>query len=140
MNWTRRKVLGSLGAVATALHWPPRSFAVETADVIVIGAGFAGLNAAINLVDEGARVLVLEASDRVGGRAFTADHVEGQPEFGASDIGPYYGRIRDMARRLDLDIKDDQAVASAGEFLLEALYVSNRLSKFASAAGTGYRR
>jgi monoamine oxidase len=104
INWTRRKVLGSLGAVATALHWPPRSFAAETADVIVIGAGFAGLNAAINLVDEGARVLVLEASDRVGGRAFTADHVEGQPEFGASDIGPYYGRIRDMARRLNVEL------------------------------------
>jgi magnesium chelatase subunit I len=51
-----------------------------------------------------------------------------------------YEAATDMARRLDLDIKDDQAVASAGEFLLEALYVSNRLSKFASAAGTGYRR
>ncbi|MAG16921.1 MAG: magnesium chelatase [Phycisphaerae bacterium] len=51
-----------------------------------------------------------------------------------------YEAATDMARRLDLDIKDDQSVASAGEFLLEALYVSNRLSKFASAAGTGYRR
>ena len=38
-------------------------------DVIVIGAGFAGLSAAVALADRGARVLVLEARPRLGGRA-----------------------------------------------------------------------
>ena len=38
-------------------------------DVIVIGAGFAGLSAATRLAREGARVLVLEARARLGGRA-----------------------------------------------------------------------
>ena len=38
-------------------------------DVIVIGAGFAGLSAAVRLVESGARVLVLEARSRLGGRA-----------------------------------------------------------------------
>lgn len=38
-------------------------------DVIVIGAGFAGLAAATALVHEGARVLVLEARPTLGGRA-----------------------------------------------------------------------
>src|SRR5947208_15335877 len=38
-------------------------------DVIVIGAGFAGLSAASRLTRQGARVLVLEARGRLGGRA-----------------------------------------------------------------------
>jgi squalene-associated FAD-dependent desaturase len=38
-------------------------------DVIVIGAGFAGLSAAVRLADQGARVLVLEARALLGGRA-----------------------------------------------------------------------
>src|SRR5439155_2633146 len=38
-------------------------------DVVVIGAGFAGLSAAVRLTARGARVLVLEARARLGGRA-----------------------------------------------------------------------
>ena len=46
---------------------------ITTFDVVVIGAGFAGLSAATRLTREGARVLVLEARARLGGRA-TAFH------------------------------------------------------------------
>ena len=38
-------------------------------DVIVVGAGFAGLSAAVRLVEHGARVLVVEERRRLGGRA-----------------------------------------------------------------------
>ena len=40
-------------------------------DVIVIGAGFAGLAAATELADRGVDVRVLEARDRVGGRVWS---------------------------------------------------------------------
>src|SRR5262245_27261172 len=45
---------------------------IETAcDVVVVGAGAAGLAAAARLAREGIAVCVLEARDRVGGRIFT---------------------------------------------------------------------
>jgi squalene-associated FAD-dependent desaturase len=40
-------------------------------DAAVVGAGFAGLSAAVRLARRGARVLVLEARSRLGGRATT---------------------------------------------------------------------
>jgi len=48
-------------------------FANESVDVIVVGAGFAGLIAARELKNAGQSVIVLEARDRIGGRVWT-DH------------------------------------------------------------------
>jgi squalene-associated FAD-dependent desaturase len=48
-------------------------------DVVVVGAGFAGLSAAVRLTRRGSRVLVLEARSRLGGRATAfADAVTGE--------------------------------------------------------------
>ncbi|KAF5228564.1 hypothetical protein FAUST_10994 [Fusarium austroamericanum] len=44
----------------------------NTYDVIVIGAGFAGLVAARDLAAKGLQVLIIEARDRIGGRTWTA--------------------------------------------------------------------
>jgi zeta-carotene desaturase len=46
------------------------------ADVVVIGAGFAGLSAAMRLADAGCRVVVVEESPRLGGRASTFEDRE----------------------------------------------------------------
>ncbi len=103
----RRQFLGSAlaGAVAATL---PR--AVRTApriNVLVLGAGLSGLHAALLLEEQGARVTVLEASDVVGGRMRTA-MLDGQPfELGASDVGGDYGRVIDMARRMNVALSPE---------------------------------
>lgn len=56
----------------------------QDADVIVVGAGFAGLAAANKLQQQGLSVIVLEARDRLGGRAWTMDHKGTALEIGAS--------------------------------------------------------
>ena len=60
-----------------------------TPDVIVIGAGFAGLSAATALVEHGARVLVLEARPSLGGRASAVrDPATGKSSTTASTSSP----------------------------------------------------
>lgn len=61
-------------------------------DVIVIGAGFAGLTSARDQHDAGRSVLVLEARDRIGGRTHY-DYLEGldqKVEFGGTWVMPTY--------------------------------------------------
>jgi monoamine oxidase len=54
--------------------------------VVIIGAGVAGLTAARELSAAGARVLVLEARDRLGGRVMTHHTAEGPVELGAEFV------------------------------------------------------
>jgi len=58
--------------------------------VIVVGAGLAGLTAAINLARDGFRVLVYEAQPRIGGRADFRPDPAGSP-FGLKQLEAYTG-------------------------------------------------
>ncbi len=48
-------------------------------DAVVVGAGAAGIGAGRALADTGCRFAIVEARDRVGGRAWTIDSGEGYP-------------------------------------------------------------
>lgn len=55
----------------------------------VVGAGFAGLTAALRLKQAGRSVALLEARDRVGGRTFTEVRSDGAwIDRGGAWIGP----------------------------------------------------
>jgi monoamine oxidase len=74
------------------------------ADVIVVGAGLAGLAAARALLAGGAEPLVLEARDRVGGRTLNEDVGDGKVvEVGGEWVGPTQDRVAELARELEID-------------------------------------
>ncbi|WP_127454255.1 FAD-dependent oxidoreductase [Streptomyces sp. B29(2018)] len=69
-------------------------------DVVVIGAGFAGLSAADALVRDGLAVRLLEARPRVGGRALTRFLADGtQLDLGGQWIGPTQRHMADLVHR-----------------------------------------
>jgi monoamine oxidase len=74
--------------------------AEERADVVMVGAGFAGLTAARALHEAGHSVVVLEARDRVGGRTCTEEHHGTWIDLGGQWIGPGQDRIGALVAEL----------------------------------------
>jgi monoamine oxidase len=85
-QFNRRRLL-QLSMLATAYSLAEKktaqAAAAKDADVIVVGAGVAGLSAASHLRSAGRSVIVLEARDRTGGRIWTSREVPGM----VADLG-----------------------------------------------------
>ncbi|MEP3890229.1 MAG: NAD(P)/FAD-dependent oxidoreductase [Hellea sp.] len=100
----RRMVLGGLAALPACRA----SGSKLNAEVIILGAGLAGLHAARLLSAEGKDILVLEGASRIGGRLHTLDHGNlSYTEGGGEQIGASYARLIDTARQLDVDLIPD---------------------------------
>src|SRR5947208_7983165 len=74
----RRLLRGGIG-LAGALALPVRAARAADPHVVVVGAGLAGLAAAHDLLAQGVKVTVLEARNRIGGRAYTESTTFGLP-------------------------------------------------------------
>jgi monoamine oxidase len=115
----RRFVAGALATGAAAAlpgtadarakhHAKPKRSAARVrsrkSDAVVVGAGFAGLTAARKLMQAGRSVIVLEARDRVGGRALNHDLGGGQvSETGATFVGPTQDHVLALAKEMGVD-------------------------------------
>lgn len=115
MRLGRRLLLGGLAGLAAA---PAVRAQAARWDTIVIGAGLSGLRTAMLLAEEGQKVLVLEASGRVGGRIYTLDNVHGAPEAGANSMLSGYGRGLDLATTLGITMREVSARAKLSGSLL----------------------
>ncbi len=90
-------------------------------DVVIVGAGSAGLSAARKLISNGLSVVIVEAANRIGGRAYTESETFGVPfDHGCSWVmGPSDVPYVQMARDWNYTLLDHR---NAGE----ALFVGNR--------------
>ncbi|WP_175410355.1 NAD(P)/FAD-dependent oxidoreductase [Streptomyces sp. TRM64462] len=79
-------------------------------DVIVIGAGYAGVTAARELRAQGRRVLVLEARDRIGGRTWTDSFAGHQVEMGGTWVESTQPHIGAELKRYGITLEEEHPV------------------------------
>lgn len=73
---------------------------MDDPDVVIVGAGLAGLTAARELAAGGVKVAVVEARDRVGGRTLSRDIGGCRMDLGGQWIGPGQHRVARLAEAL----------------------------------------
>lgn len=104
-------------------------------DVIVVGAGLAGLTAAEALAAEGVDVLVLEARDRLGGRVKSVEVAPGvRVDAGASYLGERHTRLRELLHRFRLRTTCDEMAGDSVFTLPERRRSASRMPPLAAAA------
>jgi monoamine oxidase len=119
---TRRRLIGTgaaagAGALLTGVpaadakkkpkKKPKHRRKIHKADVVVVGAGFAGLSAARAVMQAGKSVYVVEARDRVGGRVFQHELGAGVwSEAGGTFVGPTQNRILALMKDYGVDTFD----------------------------------
>ena len=116
----RVTAVASGAAALSGLSWrTPEARASTTPRIAVIGAGIAGLAAALRLQDSGVACTVYEASSRIGGRMFsnTSTWASSQvTEWGGELIDSGHKTIQSLARRFGIPIDDlVQAEPSSAE-------------------------
>lgn len=104
-QFTHRLASG-IALSASGLPGASRASSAAPLDVLVIGAGLSGLESALLLEEQGARVQVIEARHRVGGRVYTLFDRPGFPEVGGNGFAAGYGRVLARVHDLKLSLFD----------------------------------
>lgn len=113
---TRRAALA--GLCASALAAPAYARDRHDAQVIVLGAGIAGLETALRLEAAGLDVQVVEATSRIGGRLQTWTDLPGSPNAGGVQIGASYGRLRARAAALGVPLDPEPSAPRASRIAI----------------------
>jgi monoamine oxidase len=104
---SRRSFLASAGIATAATVIPRFAFAAAEPAVVIVGAGIAGLNCALELADLGIRSTIYEASGRIGGRMFSNTgywNANQTTEWCGELIDSGHTTIRRLAKRFDLPL------------------------------------
>lgn len=110
---TRRSFIRQAGISAGAMLIAPNSFGrffqTRKAKVIVLGAGFAGLAAALKLKSKNTDFTVLESTNRVGGRVFSHQMPNGQTiELGAEWVGNSHTSVIALCEQFKIPLLNNQ--------------------------------
>jgi monoamine oxidase len=113
LRFTRRAAIGGAAAGAATAALPSAAAAATKkkkkkptryVDVVIVGAGLAGLTAARKLAAAGKKVVVIEADKRVGGRLLGIDIGGGKiTEGGAEFIGETQDHIAGLVKELGFE-------------------------------------
>lgn len=108
---SRRDFIKQSGLLTGGLLLSPQILIKKKADVIILGAGFAGLSAAAKLRANGHTVTVLEARNRLGGRVFSHQPDTNENlviELGAEWVGNSHTRIQELCGQYGLSLDNNQ--------------------------------
>lgn len=117
---SRRDLLAGVGATLAAAVASP-AFAVRRSGaprIAIVGAGIAGLSAALTLHDRGVPCRIYEAQRRVGGRMHSERAFWGNgqtSEYGAELIDTDHTLMQALAKRFGLHLDDVLAGVPSGE-------------------------
>ena len=109
-DFIRQSTLATGGVLLSSSSFG-RFFIGKKPKVIIIGAGFAGLAAALQLHKKNIEFVILEARNRIGGRVFshTIDPAENLViELGAEWVGNSHARVRELCDEFSLELQNNQ--------------------------------
>ncbi len=109
----RRSFIAKTAITTGGILLAPSLFALsnkqQKVDVIIIGAGLAGLSAALNLKKRNISFIILEAGNRIGGRVFSHQiNSDLVIELGGEWIGDSHTSMQQLCEDFGLELQDNR--------------------------------
>lgn len=107
----RRSFLGLAASSAMLLNQSTFAHTVKPSKVVILGAGFSGLSAALTLFDKKIDFVILESRNRIGGRVFTHkidEQADLRVELGAEWVGDSHIEVKNLCERFRIQLNDNR--------------------------------